>query len=227
MSPSYDLEPAFIFLHTLRGNNRKDWFEPHKSEYEAAREQFAQLIAEILAELTDFDELRGVDPRKCIQRIYRDIRFSKDKSPYNTAFAASLPAWNMRASTMPYYLHLEPGGGSIAAGGLHAPTAGQLAHFRAAVVRDVSALKAATAAPEFIRLYGQLSGESLKNTPREFPRDHPEADLLRKKEVLAIHTLSDADVLADGLAQHIAAAFRALRPVLQVLQDMAGPPEID
>jgi uncharacterized protein (TIGR02453 family) len=225
MAATYDLEPAFIFLSALRASNRKDWFDPRKPEYEAAREQFARLLDEVLAGLGDFEELRGVDPRKCIQRIYRDIRFSKDKSPYHTAMAASLPAWNKTTSRMPYYIHLEPGGHSMAAGGLHAPTPGQLTRFRAAVARDPSALKQAAASPEFQRVFGELKGESLKTLPRGYPNDHPEAELLRRKEIVAIHTLSDADVLSDRLAGQIIAACRAMRPVLAVLLDMAGPPE--
>lgn len=225
MSPAYDLEPALLFLSALRMNNRKDWFDPRKSEYEAARDQFAHLLEAVIAGLSDFDELCGVEPRKCIQRIYRDMRFSKDKSPYHTALAASLPAWNLHASHMPYYIHLEPGGQSMLAGGLHAPTPAQLARFRAAAARDASALKTAVDTPEFKTLFGELRGESLKNVPREFPRDHPEADLIRRKEVVAIQPLSDAEILNDQLAQHIIAAFRAMRPFLLVLEEMAGPPE--
>jgi len=225
MSSSFNLEPGFLFLHALRVNNRKDWFDPRKAEYEAAREQFARLLEDVLAELSEFEELRGVDPRKCIQRVYRDIRFSKDKSPYHTALAASLPAWNKAANHMPYYIHLEPGGHSMVAGGLHAPTPGQLKRFRAEVVRDPSALKQAAASPEFQRIFGDLQGESLKTVPRDTPRDHPEADLLRRKEVVAVHTLRDAEVLSSGLTQQLSAACCAMRPVLAALLEMAGPPE--
>jgi uncharacterized protein (TIGR02453 family) len=226
MTSSSDLEPAFIFLSALRVNNRKDWFDPRKSEYEAAREQFARLLDELLAELDGFEELRGLEPRKCIQRIYRDIRFSKDKTPYHTSLSATLPSWKERAGHMPYYIHLEPGGASMVAGGLHAPSPGQLARFRAAAARDAAPLKEAAAAPQFRGLFGELRGESLKTVPREFPRDHPEAELLRRKEIVAIHPLRDADVLASGLSGRIAAACRAMRPVLLILQEMAGPPDI-
>lgn len=225
MSAPYDLEPAFVFLSALRANNRKEWFDPRKSEYESAREQLALLLEDILARLSDFEELRGVDVRKCILRVYRDVRFSKDKSPYHPYLAASLPRWDKSARRMPYYLHLEPGGQSMIAGGLHGPTPGQLARFRAAAARDPSVLKQAAAEPEFRRIFGELRGESLKTVPRDYPRDHPEAGLLRRKEVVAIHALSDGEVLADGLAEHLAAACRALRPVLAVLLEMAGPPE--
>jgi len=222
---SYDLEPAFLFLSALRVNNRKDWFDPHKSEYQTARDQFASLLDEVLVNLADFEELQGVDPRKCIQRVYRDIRFSKDKSPYHAALSATLPAWKERFDYVPFYIHLEPGNGSMVAGGLHAPTPAQLARFRACAARDASALREAAAAPEFVRLFGGLGGESLKTVPRDYPRDHPEADLLRRKEIVAVHPLRDADVLAPGLCQQIVSACRALRPVLLILQEMAGPPE--
>ena len=86
MTQEYDLEPVFVFLSSLRANNRKDWFDPHKAEYENARNQFAHLLEAVLAELRDLEELRAVDPRACIQRIYRDIRFSKDKSPTIPAY---------------------------------------------------------------------------------------------------------------------------------------------
>ena len=227
MTQEYDLEPVFVFLSSLRANNRKDWFDPHKAEYENARNQFAHLLEAVLAELRDLEELRAVDPRACIQRIYRDIRFSKDKSPYHTSLSATFPAWNQRASHLPYYIHLEPGGASIVAGGLHTPTPTQLARFRKAAAQDASALKAAASAPDFYNTFGDLSGETLKTVPREFPRDHPEADLLRRKQILAILTVSDSQALSNGLAQHIASACRALRPLLLVLQEMAGPPEQD
>jgi uncharacterized protein (TIGR02453 family) len=126
---------------------------------------------------------------------------------------------------MPYYIHLEPGGHSMVAGGLHAPTPGQLKRFRAEVARDPSALKQAAASPEFQRIFGALQGESLKTVPRDTPRDHPEADLLRRKEVVAVHTLRDAEVLSSGLTQQLSTACRAMRPVLAALLEMAGPPE--
>jgi uncharacterized protein (TIGR02453 family) len=166
MTSPFNLEPGFLFLHALRFNNRKDWFDPRKSEYEAAREQFARMLEELLAQLSDFDELKGADPRKCIQRIYRDIRFSKDKTPYHTSMSATLPAWKTQPAYLPYYIHIEPGR-SMIAGGLHMPTPDQLKRFRAAVDRDPAELKQALANESFRTYFGTLDGEALKNVPRE------------------------------------------------------------
>lgn len=223
MPIQFDLQPALAFLSGLRANNNKEWFNAHRADYEHAREQFALFLDALAAEVSKFDDLGGVQPRARIMRIYRDIRFSADKSPYRTSLAASFGP----ASRLPYYVHLEPFRGSMIAGGLYAPSPAQLARFRQAVDRgEAGRLKEAVQRPDFVANFGKLEGEQLKTAPREYPRDHPEIELLRYKQLLASHPVGDADVIAPEFLEEAAGACRALKPLLEALQEMAGPEEM-
>jgi uncharacterized protein (TIGR02453 family) len=221
MAEKFNIEPVLIFLSKLRSNNNKEWFTAHRSDYDDAREQFALFLDALEAEVGKFDDLGGIHPRSCIMRIYRDIRFSADKSPYRTHLGVSFGP----PSHLPYYIHIEPFRASMIAGGMYMPSPAQLARFRSAVDRNAAPLKKVIRDAEFTRYYGEISGEKLKTAPREYARDHPEIELLRMKQILAMHAVADEDVFAPEFLEQTAAACRALKPLLEVLQEMAGPDE--
>ena len=222
MSQATDLNPVLTFLSKLAKNNNRPWFEAHRPEYERARLLFEGFVQELIDGIGEFEDMRGVAAKDCIMRIYRDIRFSKDKSPYKTGMGASIGAGGKKAFRFRYYLHVQPGGDSMVAGGLHEPEPRQIAAFRAAVSRNARPFKAVVGAPAFKRYFGELGGEKLKTAPQGYDRTDPEIELLRLKEIVAVHKLSDTAVNGRGLSAHVVKVCAAMKPFLDYLREVAG-----
>ena len=189
MSDAINLRPVVDFLSDLERNNDRVWFEANRAAYERARTEFESLVDWLIGELGAVEDLSGLTARDCVFRIHRDVRFSRDKSPYKTHMGAAIAPGGKKWSRRPYYIHLEPGGGSLLAGGLHMPEPAQLARFRDAIARDSGPLRAVTGREDFKRYFGELEGEKVKTAPQGYPRDHPEIELLRLKEAVAVHHL--------------------------------------
>ena len=215
-----NLAPVLEFLSELEKNNARPWFDEHRSEYQLAKELFEELVNQVIAEYRSVEDFGGITAKECVMRIFRDLRFSKDKTPYRTSMGASIAAGGRKSGRMAYYLHLEPHNRSMVAGGLHLPEPEQINRFRVAVVRNPSAFKSIITNSAFKQYFGSLQGERLKTAPKGFVPDHPEIELLRLKEVVAIHALPDAVVLSDGLTSYIVKAFTALKPFLDYLTDL-------
>ena len=212
-----DLKPVLTFLSGLQKNNNKPWFEQHRSAYEKARGEFEALVDELILGLGAIDDMHGIAAKDCIMRIYRDLRFSKDKSPYKIAMSASIGPGGRHAWRHNYFFHLEPPNRSMLAGGLHEPESAQINRFRAAIARDSRKFKAIVAERSFKGYFGEVKGEKLKTAPQGYDRDHPEIDLLRLKEVVAIHNLSDEQILSPGLATHLIKGCTVMKPFLDYL----------
>lgn len=205
---------TFRFLADLKKNNHRDWFNANKPRYLEAKDGFEALVAELIQRTGAFDaSVKGLDPRKSVFRIHRDTRFAKDKSPYKTHFGAHLSAskqdFHDRAG---YYLHLEPGN-SFFGGGAYQPSPEWLKAIRRAIDVDGGSLKKIVTSASFKKLFGALQGETLKKVPPGFRPDHLFGDLLRHKDFLAMHRLTDKDVLAPGFAKQATAMFKAAKPL--------------
>ena len=222
MSPSSDLKPVLSFLTNLQKNNDRPWFEKNRATYENAKGLFEDFVDELILGLGAIDDMKGVTARDCVMRIYRDVRFSKDKSPYKTAMSASIGPGGKKAYRFQYYLHLEPHNASMVAGGLHEPESAQLNKFRAAISKDARKFKAIVAEKSFKLYFGEVGGEKLKTAPQGYDRDHPEIELLRLKEVVAVHHMSDEVVAAPGLVAHIVKVCAAMKPLLDYLSSVTG-----
>ncbi len=222
MSPNADLKPVMAFLSKLARNNDRTWFEAHRPDYDEARLLFMSFVQELIDGLDRFEDMRGVTPKDCVMRIYRDVRFSKDKSPYKTGMGASIGPGGRKAYGFQFYLHLEPGGNSMVAGGMHEPEPAQLNAFRAAISRDARPFKSIVGARTFRQYFGEVSGDRLKTAPQGYDRSHPEIELLRLKEVVAIHKLPDDVVVAPGLSTHVVNVCAAMKPFLDYLREVAG-----
>ena len=166
-----------------------------------------------------WEDLKGLAARDCLFRIYRDVRFSKDKSPYKTGMAASIAPGGKHSSRFAYYLHLEPFDQSMVAGGLHMPAPKQLSSFRDMVQTEPDELLNVLAEPEFQSHFGEIKGEKLATAPRGIAMNHPQIELLRLKEVVAIRSYSDEEVLARDFPGTVVRAFEALKPFLDLLNE--------
>jgi len=218
------LQPAALltFLADLADHNERDWFQTHKARYDELRLAFEADVAYWLGELAkDEPALAGLDPRKCVFRIYRDVRFSKNKLPYKTHFSAYFSAGGKAGTTPGRYLQVGPGGQTLVAGGLYEPDKAQLAAVRQEIDYAPDTLRALLAAPTARRYFpAGLSGEQLKKTPPGYEPTHPEANWLRHKQFLLTHELPDAQVRALAPAAwraHVLGALRALGPFCEWL----------
>lgn len=219
------LPPLFDFLRELARHNERDWFLTRKATYDALRADFEADVTFWLTELTHTDSaLAGLTPRKCLFRIYRDVRFSKNKDPYKTHFSAFFaPASRVPGQDQPgYYVQLGPNNQTLIGGGLFAPDKEQLARLRQEIDYDAPALHQRLATPAFQKFYpGGLSGERLKRVPAGYEATHPEAELLKIKCFIAARTLPDAEVLAlPDYRAHVLAGLRALHPLVGWLREV-------
>jgi uncharacterized protein (TIGR02453 family) len=150
-------------------------------------------------------------------RIYRDIRFSKDKSPYKTNMSATIAPGGKKSSSLGYHLHLQPHEESLIAGGLYMPTPEQLAKFRKAIDQDATPFKAIIKDKDFKKYFGTLDGEKVKTAPQGYSSEHPEIELLRFKQVVVVHRTSDETVLSPAFGGHTIKVFKAMKPFLDYL----------
>jgi uncharacterized protein (TIGR02453 family) len=217
MNSSVDLAPVLRYLKKLAKNNDRAWFEANREEYETARARFEDFVAALIIGISEFHDLGGVEPKDCLFRIHRDVRFSKDKSPYKTAMAASIGAGGRKSKGFPYYIHVQPGNQSVVAGGCYDATSEQLNRWRAAVDKNPAPVKRIVGAKDFIATFGGLSGETLVKAPRGYPADHPELDLLRLKQVIVMHDLSDEDLVGPAIVRKSVGAFKTMKPFLDYL----------
>jgi uncharacterized protein (TIGR02453 family) len=217
MNPTIDLRPALSFIQDLRENNNRPWFEQNRAYYEQARDAFESFVNYLINKFRESDQLQGLTARECVARIYRDIRFSKDKSPYKTGLGARIAPGGWKATRLGYYVHLEPSGQTVIAGGLYMPEPGQLARFRRAMDRDATQFRQLTQAKSFLETFGTIRGEKLKTAPQGYDRSHPEIELLQLKQVTVVHPYSDAEVLAPDFPTRALAVCRTMKPFLDYL----------
>jgi uncharacterized protein (TIGR02453 family) len=221
MGADIDLKPVLAFVRALARNNDRDWFEGHRMQFVSARGQFEEYVAALIAELRRTERLNALTPKDCIFRMNRDLRFSRDKTPYKPYMSAYIAPGGRRSRRLGYYIHLEAGDHSILGGGLHEPEPRQLAAWRAAIARDSRPFRRIASSATFRRYFGSVRGDMLKTAPRGYPRDHPDLDLLRLKRITVWREMSDGQIQAPILLRETLATFKAMRPFLAYLQDLA------
>ncbi|MBL8152748.1 MAG: DUF2461 domain-containing protein [Anaerolineae bacterium] len=214
------LQATLDFLTDLRFNNYREWFEDNRKRYDQARAAVEALVAEIIGGFGGVEDLGKTTPRDCLFRIHRDVRFSKDKTPYKTAMGIVIGNGGRKSTGRSYYLHIEPAHSSFIAAGVYDPTPEQLKAIRAAIAEDAAPLRKIIAERDFAGYFGGLEGERLKTPPKGYSADHAAIDLLKHKQFLASHALTDEDVLREDFAAHFIAVCAALKPLESYFQDI-------
>lgn len=212
------------FLKDLKANNNRDWFMANKPRYETAKKEFEGFMDNLLLEIAKFDPSIGHHKGKdCIFRIYRDVRFSKDKSPYKTHFGAHVTSAAKKSeihSRAGYYIHIGPGE-SMLAGGAYMPHGPWLKAIRNELAHEADRFRKIVNSKNFKKYFDEFEGEQLKTAPRDFPKDHPEIELLRYKSFLATHKCKDSQVTSPDFLKHAGKTFKALFPFDQFLNEAA------
>lgn len=215
------LEPQTLrFLTELKENNHKPWFDAHRAAYEAARIDFSNFIQLVIEAVQKSDTtITGLTSRDCLFRINRDIRFSKDKTPYKVAFGASIKRGGRKSPFAGYYFHLEPGQ-SFVGGGLWMPEAATLKNMRQEIDYNWEEFTAILQAKSFKKIYGDLykgSDVSLSTMPKGYDKENPAAGYLRLKSFIAETKVADEVLTTAGLHKTTVAAFEALQPLLNFI----------
>jgi uncharacterized protein (TIGR02453 family) len=208
------------FLRDLKKNNQKAWFDLHRPAYEEAKQDFEKFIQQLIDRHGKKDEtISGLQARKCLFRINRDVRFSKDKSPYKTNFGAYINGGGKKSILGGYYFHLEPGA-SFAGGGLWMPQPAELRLVRQEIDYCFDEFRKILSARKFKTVFGDLSrGEeySLVKVPQGFEKDNPAAEYLKLKSFVALRPVTDKELLSGSLLKNSMAIFEALQPLLTFL----------
>ena len=217
-----DIKQLFKFLNDLSNNNNREWFTKNKDRYETARNEFIVFLDELIAEISGFDSsLINITGKNCAFRIYRDVRFSHDKSPYKTHFGAMIMPSKSKTeihSTAGYYVHLEPGK-SMLAGGAYMPPGEWLKSIRKEIAFNSVEFRQIVENKNFKKYFGTVEGEKLQRPPAGFDTNHPEIDLLKHKSFLAVHYLSDKDIIIKGNVKYFSEVFKAMQPFNKFLNE--------
>lgn len=204
------------FLNNLKQNNNRDWFTEHKKTYEKAKLNAKNIFHEVLIELQQHDEIE----KSKMMRIYRDVRFSKDKTPYKAHFANSYSRLgkHLRGG---YFLRIKPGE-SFLAGGFWEPNKEDLFRIRKEIALNASEIRAILNDVMFQKYFnGRFeSFDELKTAPRGFDKEHPDVDLLRKKGFIAVRNFSDEEVLSLDFVSKVNDSYKALRPFFDLFSDI-------
>jgi uncharacterized protein (TIGR02453 family) len=208
------------FLKDLKKNNNKPWFDAHRKQYEAAKSDFENFIQAVLDKHSKNDaDLKELTAKKCMFRINRDIRFSKDKSPYKTNFGASMDKGGRRSGLAGYYFHLEPGH-SFLGGGIWMPQAEAVKKLRQEIDYCFDEFKKIISEKRFTNVYGELyAGEDVKlsKVPQGFEKDDPAAEYLKFKSWLVLRDIPDSALTARDLVTKTAQAFYVMQPFVKFL----------
>ncbi|MBC7900857.1 MAG: DUF2461 domain-containing protein [Saprospiraceae bacterium] len=179
------------FLKKLDKNNNRDWFQANKKEFEKAKEDLTGFTAFLIGEGSKFDPLISqVMPEDCVFRIYRDVRFSKDKSPYKVHLGAYVSPGGRKSMAPGYYFHLQPGR-SFIAGGKHIPDSAELLKIRNAVAKQTDEFLKILANKNYQNHFGEMRGDKLMKAPKGFPADHKAVEYLKLKDFMASLELFD------------------------------------
>lgn len=205
------------FLVDLSFNNNRPWFNDHKHLYVDAQANMAEFAQAVLAELSKVDRLEQENGKKSLFRIYRDVRFSKDKSPYKRNLSGSFSRLGADRRGG-FYFHIQPGE-SFIGGGFWGPSREDLLQIRKQIAGDAGPLRKVLRSKAFKAHFGELGGDQLKTAPRDFPKDHPEIDLLRYKQFIVRKSFADEQVLAPDFAQEVANGFKEMLPFFGVMSE--------
>lgn len=215
-----NLNVILSFLKAITRNNNREWFEKNKPKYLEAKTLFDDFVEAFHKEVLKFDEsLAGLNPRKLAFRIYRDVRFSKDKRPYKTNMGAGMSAHGKMEQEPGYYIHIEPGK-SFIAGGFYMPSPENLAKIRQEIDYNTQDFLKILNGKKFRKYFSGLDAfDKLKTAPKGYPKDHPHIDLLKNKSFVISHYFTDKEVLDKKFVKTAAEVAKAIKPLNDFLQN--------
>lgn len=218
------METTLHFLKKLKINNNREWFDCNKTEYLASKERFEEFVSELIKGINKFDKKVSLDlkPKDCTFRIYKDVRFSKDKTPYKNNMSASINPGGKKSNIPGYYFHLEPDG-CFLAGGVYMPMPDVLKAIRQEIDYNplplINVLKSSSFKKEF---NGLDEEDKLKNPPKGFNKDHAHSEILKNRHFIVSQKFENKVILKkEGLIKTLD-SFKAMYPFLDYLRKAIG-----
>ncbi|MBM9502447.1 DUF2461 domain-containing protein [Leptospira sp. 201903071] len=210
------LQPSTLdFLKKIAKNNNKPWLEKNKLLFTEAKNDFENLISELVIGLAKVNpNLAGVDPKKCIFRIYRDVRFSKNKEPYKINFGASIGAGGKDLGRPLFYIHIQPGDQSFIAGGLYMPDPKILRKVRETILENSNIFKKIVQDKKIEKEFGGLSDMKLNTAPRGFSKGHPDLEWIQYTSYIVEKQQKDSDILSKNFIKNTIDSYKILQPFL-------------
>ena len=212
---------TITFLKALKKNNNKPWFDKNREKYNAAKYNLEEFVALLLQKMVSFDEdMKELTAKNCTFRINRDVRFSKNKTPYKINLSASFNRGGKKSIYGGYYFHLQPGGNSFVGGGLWMPEPENLKKLRQEIDYCFPEFKKIIGAASFKKHYGELERDEkqmLVNVPKGYDKENPAAEYLRMKSFIATKNLSDEEILSPKLTDEVIQSFKALMPLVKFI----------
>lgn len=206
------------FLKNLQKNNNREWFQAHRSEYDAAHQEMIAFADDLIKSMNSHDVIETPSGKKSLFRIYRDVRFGKDKTPYKTHWAGFMRRAGVdRRGGYYYHIGLE---GAYVLGGFFNPNTQDLLHIRNQLAQDSDLLRSVIDSNDFKSFFGELRGEQLKTAPRGFEKDHPEIDLLRYKQFIVRHDFSPVEMKHPDFHNKLSEAFLKMRPFFDSMTEL-------
>lgn len=202
------------FLNELKINNNREWFEQNKSEFKSLETGVKGFYNSLMDKMKEHDEIEKLK----MFRIYRDVRFSKDKTPYKSHFAGSFSRAGAKLRGG-YYLQIRPGGSFIAAG-FWEPNKEDLLRIRKELELDATALRELINKPSFKNTWGELVGDEVKTAPKGFSKDDPNIDLIRKKAFIFVRNFTDKEVLNKDFILEVNKSFKEIRPYFNLMSEI-------
>lgn len=213
------VKETFDFLKKLEKNNNRDWFQANKKLFDAAQANLVEFSGFLIGEIGKFDDaVVGIDPLKCVFRIYRDVRFSKDKSPYKTNLGSYISPGGRKSMQPGYYFHVQPGRSFIAAG-KHMPDGGECLKIRTAIAENTGDFLKIVNKKSFVEQFGEMRGDKLKTAPKGFAADHPAVEYLWLKEFMAFAELHDDKFVTSAeFPKALAKTLKEMYPLIAFLR---------
>lgn len=207
------------FLSKLKKNNNREWFLKNHERYEAAKAEFSVFTQDQIGELAKINPVYGgLLAKDCVFRIYRDVRFSKNKEPYKLNFGAYICEGGKKSEKPGFYFQIQPGGHSFAAGGCWMPEAHLLKAIRQEIKYHTPEFRKIINEKNFVKTFGGLSGDQLKTVPRGYDKNDPDLDLYRYTSYVVIHKFDDQDVMKMNFHKLNAAVYKTMLPMLDFLK---------
>ncbi len=214
-------QATFDFLKDLAQNNNREWFAENKARFDDAKANVIEFTGAILSELKAINPLlaRDTDPKKCVMRIYRDIRFRIDKTPYKNNFGISKLLGDTQNDNIEFYVQIQPGR-CLAGGGYWMPEAAHVKAIRQEIDYNADELKKVIDAPEFKKLFGEFRDqEQLKSLPRDYDAGNENISLLKLKSFAALHVIPDADMMRKDSPKRVAEVLANIYPLTVFLNN--------
>jgi len=206
------------FFKKLAKNNNRDWFNANKDTFVRANDNVIAVTGELISRISRFDpEIAGIDPKSCVFRIYRDVRFSKDKSPYKTNLGAFIAPGGRKTMSPGYYFHVQPTS-FFAATGKHMPDASELLKIRNAIAGNPKEFLKIVEAKKFKDRFGDLHGERLSKPPKGFAADHPAIEYLKLKSCTVAEEFTEKAALSKDYPKLLTESFKAAHPLVVFLR---------